>query len=114
MNVYSTEDTAADSTQDQNTKETFVAETSSIERAESSSSAAPEKDSDLVCSTVNGNSSVTKHQEAEMIPESSSDAQEKTETPVVSSMEEEPSSASSVEPSTQPLPSEEVHLDGSR
>lgn len=118
IEFFSTDDTAADSTQDPNTKETkqtFPAETSSIEQAESSSSsvAPPEKDSDLVGSTVNGNNTVTaKHQEAEMIPESSSEAQEKPETPVVSSMEAEPSSlaSSAIEPSTQALSSEEVYL----
>lgn len=120
MNFFSTDDTAADSTQDPNTKETkqtFPAETSSIEQAESSSSsvAPPEKDSDLVGSTVNGNNTVTaKQQEAEMIPESSSEAQEKPATPVVSSMEAEPSSlaSSAVEASTQALSSEEVYLEG--
>ena len=118
IEFFSTDDTAADSTQDPNTKETkqtFPAETSSIEQAESSSSsvAPPEKDSDLVGSTVNGNNTLTaKHQEAEMIPESSSEAQEKPETLVVSSMEAEPSSlaSSAVEPSTQALSSEEVYL----
>ena len=118
IEFFSTDDTAADSTQDPNTKETkqtFPAETSSIEQAESSSSsvAPPEKDSDLVGSTVNGNNTVTaEHQEAEMIPESSSEAQEKPEIPVVSSMEAEPSSlaSSAVEPSTQALSSEEVYL----
>ena len=121
IGFFSTDDTAADSTQDPNTKETkqtFPAETSSIEPAESSSSsvAPPEKDSDLVGSTVNGNNTVTaKHQEAEMIPESSSEAQEKPETPVVSSMEAEPSSlaSSALEPSTQALSSEEVYLEDS-
>ena len=108
----STDDTAADSTQDPHTKETkktFPAETSSIEQAESSSPAR-EKDSNQVGSTDNGVSTATKHQKAEMTPESSSEAQEKVTVPVVSSMEAESSSASSVEPTTLVKPAEQVNV----
>ena len=104
------DDTAADSTQDphtKQTKQTFQVETSSREQAESSSSA-QEKDADQVGSTDNGISTAIKHQEAEMIPESSSEAEEKVKMPVVSSMEAEPSSASSVEPSIPAQPAEQV------
>ena len=102
-----TDDTAADSTQDTHTKETkqtFQAETSSSAQAESSSSA-QEKCTDEVGSSNNGISTATKHPEGDMIPESTSDAQEKEVMPVVSSMEAEPSNA---EPSTHPEPTEQV------
>lgn len=101
------DDTAADSTQDPHTKEskqTFQAETSSSAQAESSSSA-QDKGADEVGSSNNGISTVTKHPEGDMIPESSSDAQEKEVLAVVSSMEAEPSNA---EPSTHQEPVEQV------
>lgn len=90
------DDTAADSTQDPHTKETrqtFEAETSSIEQAESSSSL-PEKDADQVGSTDNGIIGVKRDEDVEMLPESSSSEAQGKE---VLSMEAEPSSASPVQ-----------------
>ena len=101
------DDTAADSTQDPHTKEskqTCQAETSSSTQAESSSSV-QEKETDEVGSSNNGISTAIKQPEGDMIPESSSDAQEKEVMPVVSSMEAEPSNA---EPSTHQEPVEQV------
>ena len=105
------DDTAADSTQGPQTKEAKQtlqpAEASSREQAESSSSLA-EKDTDQVGSTDNGISSVPQRpaEDVDMLPESSSsEAQGK----VVSSMEAEPSSASSLQSKQNP-PVEQVKV----
>ena len=94
--IHLTDGTAADSTQEPQTKENnkvFQVETSSREQAESSSSA-PEKDANQVGSTDNGISTMPKQDDAEMLPEpSSSEAQG-----MVVSMEAEPSSVSSLLP----------------
>lgn len=93
-----TDDTAADSTQGPQTKEseqTVQPETSSREQAESRSSVV-EKDADQVGSTDNGVSSAQqRHEDVEMLPESSSS-------------EAEPSSASSLQPAKQVEPVEQV------
>ena len=104
--LFSIDDTAADSTQDPHTKETKQTcqqpETSSCQEPAESSSSSQDKDADQVGSTDNDISTATKHQDVEMVPESSNEAQEKEVTPVVSSMEAEPSSASSqVQPAEQ-------------
>ena len=104
----STDDTAADSTQGPHTKETkqtFQAETSSIEQAESSCSL-PEKDADQVGSTDNGIIGVKRDEDVNMFPESSSsEAQGKEVLP----MDAEPSSASPVQ-GEQVEPVEQVRL----
>lgn len=103
VELQTSDDTAADSTQDPNskqTKQTFAAETSSAIGAQSTSSP-PEKHSDEVDSSNNGVREAVKDEDAEMIPESSSEAQGKMMTPAVSSMEAESSSVTSVEPSSQ-------------
>ncbi|XP_068705462.1 serrate RNA effector molecule homolog isoform X3 [Montipora foliosa] len=99
------DDTAVDSTQDQQTREnkqTFPAESSSIATGPESTVSSQEKEADQVGSSNNGVSTAIKHENAEMIPESSSEAQEKVVTnAVVSSMEVESSSVASAEPSLQ-------------
>ena len=105
MPFYSSDDTAVDSTQDQQTREnkqTFPAESSSIATGAESTVSSQEKEADQVGSSNNGVSTAIKHENAEMIPESSSEAQEKVVTnAVVSSMEVESSSVASAEPSLQ-------------
>lgn len=108
LHILSTDDTAADSTQGPHTKEakqTFQAEASSREQAESSSSH-PEKDVDQVGSTDNGIIGVKRNEDVEMLPESSSSEAQGKE---VLSMEAEPSSASPFQ-AEQPEPVEQVRL----
>lgn len=113
------DDTAADSTQDPHTKETKQTcqqpETSSCQEPAESSSSSQDKDADQVGSTDNGISTATKHQDVEMVPESSNEAQEKEVTPVVSSMEAEPSSASSqVQPAEQVFEQKPQEVDSNK
>ena len=94
----STDDTAADSTQepdDRDTKKTFQAETSSPDQTESS---VQEKYSDEVGSTDNAVSMTTKATDVEMIAESSSEALEKQPEPTVYS--QEPESSSELDPTS--------------
>ena len=106
--TLSTDDTAADSTQGphkKETKQTFQAETSSREQAESSSSL-PEKDADQVGSTDNGITGVKRDEDVEMLPESSSSEAQRKE---VLPMEAKPSSASPLQ-AEQAEPVEQVRL----
>lgn len=99
------DDAAVDSTQDQHTKEnkqTFPAETSSVAAGVESVVSSHEKDADQVDSSNNGVGTATKREDVEMVPESSSEAQEKVVThPAVSSMQAESSDVATATPSTQ-------------